>query len=155
MTDSTTNIEADKMDKVIELECNVDDMTAEEIAYAAERLLEAGAKDVYTVPVGMKKSRIGTMITVMTVEEKREEMLEMIFKYTSTIGIRETVSVRYLLNRNETVIETPYGKVRRKDVEGYGVRRSKYEYDDLAGIAEKQNISIEEARRLVASYDER
>lgn len=141
------------MDKVIELECNVDDMTAEEIAYAADRLLEAGAKDVYTVPVGMKKSRLGMMITVMTVEEKREEMLEMIFRYTSTIGIRETVSVRYLLNRTETVIETPYGRVRRKDAEGYGVHRSKYEYDDLAEIADKQNISIEEARKLVALYD--
>ena len=139
--------------RVIELECNVDDMTAEEIAYAQERLLAMGALDVYTTPIGMKKSRTGALITVMTTEERRDEMLRAIFRYTSTIGIREILSQRYILERTETVVETPYGNVRRKDVSGYGVERSKYEYEDLAGIARELDISIAEARRLVEASE--
>lgn len=136
-------------DRVIELECNVDDMTAEEIAFAMERLMDAGAKDVFATPLVMKKSRPGMMLTVMTTEDRREEMLELIFRYTSTIGIRELVFERYILDRTEVEVDTAYGKVRRKDVSGYGVSRSKYEYEDLARIARENGLSIEEVRKEI------
>ena len=134
----------DKSDVVLELSCNVDDMTAEQIGFAMERLLDGGALDVYTIPVGMKKSRPGTLIRVMCREQDKEKMVPLIFKYTTTIGVRETKTQRYVLDRNVATLETLYGTVRRKDSYGYGVNRSKYEYEDLARIAREHNASIED-----------
>lgn len=134
---------------VLELSCNVDDMTAEEIGFAMECLFEGGALEVYTVPVGMKKSRPGTLIRVMCREEDREKMTELLFRHTTTLGIRETVCRRYVLDRKIVTADTPYGPVRRKDSCGYGVQRSKYEYDDISRIAKEKGISLEEARKLV------
>ncbi len=138
-------------DRICEFECNIDDMTAEELAFAAERLMEEGAKDVTLSPVGMKKGRPATLLTVMCADEEaeKERFVGLIFKYTTTIGIRETISERYILDRCEESLDTPYGKVRRKKVSGYGVERYKFEYDDLSRIARGQGISIAEARELV------
>ena len=140
---------ADKKDVVSELSCNVDDMTAEEIGFAMERLLDSGAFEVYTIPIGMKKSRPGTLIRVICSEQNKEMLIQMIFQHTTTIGIRETVTNRYVLDRHTEIIDTPYGEVRRKDSSGYSVHRSKYEYDDLSRIAKKENISINKARELI------
>ena len=139
----------DKTDTVLELSCNVDDMTAEEIGFAMDRLFEDGANEVFTIPIGMKKSRPGTLIRVMCKEQDREKMLHLIFKYTSTIGVRETPTHRYILDRRIETVETPYGKVRRKISSGYGVSRTKYEYEDLAQIARGQALSIEEVKKLL------
>lgn len=141
----------DRTDTVLELSCNVDDMTAEEIGFAAERLFAGGAREVYTVPVGMKKSRPGTLIRVMCREEDRERMLELLFRHTTTIGVREAVTRRYILDRRMEVRQTPYGEVRRKISSGYGVKRIKYEYDDLSRIAGEEGISLEEVRKRLDS----
>lgn len=138
----------DKTDVVLELSCNVDDMTAEAISFAMERLFEGGAYEVYTVPIGMKKSRPGTLIRVMCDEQNKDNILHILFKHTTTIGVRETVMHRHILERNIERIQTPYGELRRKVSSGYGVFRSKYEYDDLSRIAKEKNISFEEARKL-------
>ena len=139
----------DKTDTVLELSCNVDDMTAESIGFAMERLFDGGALEVYTVPIGMKKSRPGTLIRVMCTADSREKMIGILFKHTTTIGVRETETRRYVLNRRIETLNTPYGEVRRKISEGYGVTRSKDEYDDLARIAKEKNISLDEARRWI------
>ena len=139
----------DKTDVVSELSCNVDDMTAEEVSFAMERLFEGGAKEVYTVPIGMKKSRPGTLIRVMCSEQDRENMLRLLFKHTTTIGVRETLTQRYVLERDIEHVKTPYGEVRRKNASGYGTARAKYEYEDLARIAKEQDISIREAAGLI------
>ena len=139
----------DKTDTVLELSCNVDDMTAEEISFATERLFDGGALEVYTIPIGMKKSRPGTLIRVMCKEEIKEKMIELIFKYTTTIGVRETETKRYVLERRIESLDTPYGDVRKKISSGYGVNRCKYEYEDLAHIAREKNISIEEVKKLI------
>ena len=142
-TDGTTEI-------IYELSCNVDDMTAERIGFAMDRLFEAGAKEVYTIPVGMKKSRPGTLIRVMCTEETRQELIRQIFRFTTTIGIRETATRRYGLSRCIVAVETPYGTVRRKDCSGFGVTKSKFEYEDLARIAAEHNMSIDEAVAMVS-----
>jgi len=136
----------DKTDVVLELSCNVDDMTAEEIGFAAERLFEGGANEVYTVPAGMKKSRPGTLICVLCREQDREKMLGLLFQYTTTIGVREVLMNRYVLERRMETVRTPYGDVRRKISSGYGVSRVKYEYDDLSRIAKEQNVSLDDVR---------
>lgn len=143
-------------DRVCEFECNIDDMTAEELAFAAGRLMEEGAKDVTLTQVQMKKGRPATLMTVMCSDEEseKERFVRLIFKHTSTIGIRELISERYILDRRERSFDTPYGEVRRKEVSGYGVSRSKYEYEDLSRIAKELDVSIAEARRLVADHIE-
>lgn len=138
-------------DRVLELACNVDDMTAEAVGFATEQLLEGGALDVYTVPIGMKKSRPGTLIRVICREERREALVELLFRHTTTLGVRETQTRRYLLERRIEELETPYGPVRRKDAFGYGVSRSKYEYEDLARIAREQGIGIREAKERIGA----
>ena len=142
-------------EKVYELSCNVDDMTAEAISFAIERLFEAGANEVYTVPVGMKKSRPGTLIRVLCKPEEKEKMVQVFFAHTSTIGIRETLFSRYVLERKIVTVETPYGPVRCKISEGYGVTRKKFEYEDLARIAREQNISLAEAEARVKESAEK
>ena len=129
---------------IYELSCNVDDMTAERIGFAMERLFAAGAREVFTVPVGMKKSRPGTLIRVICTAETRQALVQVLFTHTTTLGIRETKSDRYVLDRSVTVVQTPYGPVRRKESAGYGVKKAKFEYDDLARIAAEQGISLDE-----------
>ena len=143
-------------DRVCEFECNIDDMTGEELAFASRRLMEEGAKDVTLTPIEMKKGRPGTMLTVMTGDDvaEKERMIGLIFRYTTTIGIREVISERYILDREEKVLDTPYGRVRCKTACGYGVKRYKFEYEDLARIARERGISISEARRLLEGLPE-
>ena len=140
----------DRSETVTELSCNVDDMTAEQIGFAMERLFETGALEVYTIPIGMKKSRPGTLIRVICREEDREAMVRSIFRHTSTIGIRETSQRRYVLDREIRTVETELGEVRQKISRGYGVIRSKYEYDDLARIARENDMSVEEVRERIS-----
>lgn len=136
-------------EQVLELKCNLDDMTPEDIGFAMERLLAAGAPDVFTAPIGMKKNRPAVLLTCLCRPDQRETMLHEIFRHTSTIGVRESVCRRYALERTETVRETPYGAVRVKQADGFGVIKSKPEYDDLAAMAAAHNVSIEDVRKEV------
>ena len=110
-----------------------------------ERLLDAGALDTYTVPIGMKKSRPGVMLTCMCRSEQRDEMLRLLFRHTTTLGVREYTCARYTLHRSIRTEETACGPVRVKTAEGWGVRREKAEYEDLARIAREKEISLREA----------
>lgn len=132
---------------IVELSCNLDDMTPERISFCMERLFDAGALDVYTVPVVMKKSRLGTMLCVMCDAKLREDMIRLIFKHTTTIGVRENISHRYTLNRKISMVNTPYGELRVKNSEGFGVQRAKYEYEDLARVAKGISESIEKVEK--------
>lgn len=134
----------DSADAVVELCCNLDDMTGEAVGFAMERLLESGALDVCTTPIGMKKNRPGVLLRVLCREERKEAMVGLLLKHTSTLGVREFPCRRYTLERRVEIMSTPYGPVRKKVSEGYGVRREKLEYDDLEGIARARGMSLEE-----------
>ena len=137
---------AGQKDGIWELSCNVDDMTGEEIGFALERLLEQGALDVFTMPIGMKKSRPGIILTVICREGEKEKLAEMLFRYTTTLGVRETRCERKTLERRIVTEETAYGPIRKKISQGYGVVREKWEYEDLARIAKEQNLSLAQLR---------
>lgn len=124
-------------DKVIEMSCNVDDMTGEEIGYATGVLLSSGALDVFTTPVYMKKNRPGILITCIVKPEDKERFAKLIFEHTTTIGIRYTAMDRFRLSRREEKVMTKFGEVSVKVSEGFGVTKAKPEYDDIAGIADK------------------
>ena len=127
-----------------ELRCDLDDMTAESIAFACERLRSAGAPEVFTVPIGMKKDRPGTMITVLCRPEQKAEMIDLLLRHTTTLGVREFPCRRTVLRRRVETVETALGPVRKKIAEGRGVRREKWEYEDLARLARERGCSLEE-----------
>lgn len=129
-------------EEVTELICNLDDMTPEAIAFVQQLLLDEGALDVYTTPIGMKKSRSGIMFTCMCSRESADKMAALIFKHTTTVGIRESISRRYVLDRKLDKVSTKYGDVRIKTAYGYGVTKSKPEYEDVARIARKNNLAL-------------
>jgi uncharacterized protein (TIGR00299 family) protein len=131
-------------DSVYELSCNVDDMTPEAVSFAMDRLFEAGALEVYTVPSGMKKSRPGVLLTVLCHAEEKNRLVREMMHHTTTIGIRETLCKRYTLERRTETVQTPLGAVREKISEGFGVTRHKYEFDDLADLARANALSLEE-----------
>ncbi len=138
-----------KSDEIIELSCNIDDMTAEEIGYAMEVLFKNGALDVFTTPIGMKKSRPGILFSVLCKEENRERMANLMFYHTTTIGIREYRCNRIIMDRVERIIHSSFGQIRVKESSAYGLKKEKLEYEDLRQIAENTELSILEIKELI------
>lgn len=136
--------------QVVELSCNLDDMTPEEIGFAYDILFENGALDVYVTNVHMKKNRPGYVFTCMCKVSDKEKMMNLMFKHLTTLGIRENTCVRHSLYRNVETIDTQYGLVHKKVSYGYGVQKEKFEYEDLARIAKEKGMSIEEIRRVLS-----
>ena len=134
---------------VTKLECNLDDMTGEDIGFAMEQLFSAGARDVYTQAVGMKKNRPGVLLTVVCLPGEADRLAETMMKYTTTLGIRRQDLRRYILPRKIETIDTVYGKVRIKRASGMGAEREKLEYDDLSALAREHNVSLETVRKTI------
>ena len=136
-------------ERITKLECNLDDMTGEEIGFALEQLFKAGARDAWTQAVGMKKSRPGVLLSVVCLPEDADGLAAVMMKYTSTLGIRRQDLSRYTLRRGIETVGTPYGEVRVKRASGMGVERAKPEYDDLAALAEKHGVPLETIRKEI------
>ena len=136
-------------EQITKLECNLDDMTGEEIGFALEQLFKAGARDAWTQAVGMKKSRPGVLLSVVCLPEDADGLAAVMMKYTSTLGIRRQDLSRYTLRRGIETVGTPYGEVRVKRASGMGVERAKPEYDDLAALAEKHGVPLETIRKEI------
>ena len=139
----------DKTDDIIELECNMDDMSPELVGFAMQKLFDVGALEVYTTAVGMKKSRPGIKLTVLCRPQDRMSIVEQIFAHTTTIGIREASKFRYVLDRRVETVDTKFGQIRKKISSGYGITREKYEYDDIALAAKDNNMSIEDVLKNI------
>lgn len=137
-------------DKIILLSCNIDDMTGEQMGFAVEQIMAGGALDVFTAPIYMKKNRPGMLLTVLCRVADKEKLARLVFKYTTTIGIRELAANRYVLERTTEVRSTEYGDITVKHSEGYGVKRSKAEYEDLRRAAIENNMSLSEIIPLCA-----
>ena len=135
--------------QVIELAANIDDMTGEDLGFAVEMLLEGGALDVYTQPIYMKKSRPAVKLCVIAAPEEAERMAKLIFRYTTTLGIRQYSCQRYELERHFDKRHTSFGEITVKVSGGYGVVKEKYEYDELAEIARREGISPAEVRKRI------
>lgn len=139
----------DERELLTELQCNLDDMTGEEIGFAMERLLEAGALDVWTTPVGMKKSRPGVMLSVLCRGAQENDLTRCLFQHTTTLGVRCQNVARRTLERSFREAETPWGTVTVKQAAGWNVRREKPEYEDLAKIAREQGLSLREVKEQI------
>lgn len=140
-------------DTICKLETNVDDITGEQLGYVMEVLFEAGARDVHYIPVYMKKNRPAYELVVICDKESKDTLMNLIFKHTSTVGIRYTYMKRHILKREETIINTEYGDIRVKNTTLPDESiRSKIEYEDLKRISKENNKSIEEIKEEIKNY---
>ena len=140
---------AGEPDYLLELQCNLDDMSGEEIGFAMERLFDAGALDVWTTAIGMKKNRPGVLLSVLCRREQHDTLLSTLFRHTTTLGVREVLCPRYPLERSFREAQTPWGPVTVKRAEGWGVTREKPEYEDLARIARENDLRLRDVREQV------
>ena len=143
----TVPAEGGAAESIAQLQCNLDDMTAEDIAFAIERLYASGAVEVFTTPCGMKKSRPGVLLTALCPEERRGDVLSAMLIHTSTLGVRSSLLDRYVLDRTVETVDTALGPVRRKYAAGFGLKKAKWEYEDLAKLAEARGTTLAEIRR--------
>lgn len=141
--------EAGANGEIVELTANIDDMTPESLAFAAARLLEAGALDVYTVPGTMKKGRPGHVLTVLCSPEHADAMARAVLAQTATNGLRVRRCGKYFLEPSIRTVQTPWGPVRIKQAEGFGVRHQKPEFEDVARIAREQGLPCGDVLRAV------
>ena len=112
-----------------------------------------GALEVYTTPVFMKKNRPGYVLTALCRAEDEEKIRDLFFKHTSTWGIRRRDIERYCMNTRIETKETSLGSVRFKTGEGFGMTKTKPEYEDIALIASQKNMSIREVKDEIFGTD--
>lgn len=149
-----SNADASKADggtweQIAELSCSLDDITGENLSFAAETLLAAGALDVYLTPVYMKKGRPGHLLTCLCRCPDAERLMRLIFLHTTTRGVRILEYDRQVLSTQFWTAETPDGPVRVKRSEGSGICKEKAEYEDLARIARCKGCSLEQVREVL------
>src|SRR5690606_34686067 len=101
-------------ESIVKIECEIDDMNPQVFGPARDRLFEAGALDVFFAPVQMKKNRPGTLVTVLAPEDRRAALCDVLFRETTTIGVRFAPMERETLDRRWEPVETPGGPVRMK-----------------------------------------
>lgn len=139
----------DALPQAMELCCNLDDMTGEDLGYALERLWEAQPLDVWTVAAQMKKNRTGVVLHVLCRPEEQSRFARLLLTHTTTAGVRCHTVERYVLQTHFTQTVTPYGAVRVKHYDGYGVDKTKPEFADLAQAAQTHGVPVETVRRSV------
>ncbi|MCG6134260.1 MAG: nickel pincer cofactor biosynthesis protein LarC [Nostoc sp. LLA-1] len=146
--DTSPNLET-----ITVLETQIDDLNPQAIGYVLEALLAAGALDVFTQPIGMKKSRPGILLTVICYPQNLLDCEAILFRETTTLGIRRTTQQRAILQREIQPVEIAYGQVRVK-VAWQGQSNNKCianvqpEYEDCAELARNHNIPWREVQRL-------
>ena len=136
--------EEGEKEEIIKLETDIDDCSGEVLGYTMKKLLKAGAKDVHYTPVFMKKNRPGWELTVIAAKDDVEELEQIIFGETTTIGIREMKVERTCLPREEKEVVTPYGTASAKGVEVKGRMKWYPEYKTVKKLAKKHKVSFAE-----------
>ncbi len=134
-------------DTILDLSCNIDDMTGEAFGYAMELLLNEGALDVYYESVQMKKHRPGIVLHCFCNPEDKERFIALILAHTTTRGVRYQTFCRAKLNARFEDYQNAYGSFRIKISEGYGVQKKKVEFEDIKKAAETHQVP------LAAIYD--
>ncbi len=148
ITDSQLPI-TNSIETITVLETQIDDLSPQAIGYVFDALFAAGALDVFTAPVVMKKSRLGVLLTVICHPEFEDACEAAIFRETTTLGIRRSTQQRTILHREIQTVQTEYGEVQIKVAKsGQTIVNVQPEYEDCAEIARLKNISWREVHRL-------
>ncbi len=142
------------IDQVVVLETNLDDISGQWIGYASERLLAAGALDVFTAPIGMKKNRPGVMLSVICRPQDVDSLEGILFAETTTLGIRRRPAQRSVLRRGEHQVTTPWGAIAGKVALATGGLRFAPEYESCRAVARKLGLPLREVfEAAVRAFD--
>lgn len=153
-TTSNSDSNSNSNDKITVLEANLDDLSPQVLAYAMERLLAEGALDVFSVPVQMKKSRPGALLTVLSKQQDANRLTKTIFAETTTLGVRSREERRQTLSRRWQTVNTAWGPVRIKIANMNGsVSNYAPEYEDCRTLAEAHSVPLKEViQQAVQAY---
>jgi hypothetical protein len=131
-------------------QAQIDDATAEDLAFLAEALRQGGAVEVFSQTVLMKKGRAGTLITALAPPDLAESLRAIWWRHSTTLGLREDLQHRWRLPRSQEQVQTSWGPVRRKwTTLPEGQRRFKLEHADLADLARQHHVSLDHMRQLL------
>ena len=143
-------------EQVFLIECNLDDITGEQLGFAQEMLWDAGALDVFTTPIQMKKGRPAIKLSVLCNSQKRHELQNVMFTHTGSLGLRLQILDRVVLNRQSQVVETPLGQVRVKySWTPSAQMMAKPEFEDCKRLALQHRVSLAEIYELVKEHARR
>lgn len=142
-------IDPSLFDRVWMLETNLDDVPAEVIGYCFDQLFSAGALDVFSTPIQMKKNRPGVLLSVLAPESALPTLEEILFRETETFGIRRYLVERSKLQREQVTIETPWGPIRGKRGWREGINVFTPEYEDCARVARQHGLALREVYSVV------
>jgi uncharacterized protein (TIGR00299 family) protein len=136
-----------RSENIYEISCNLDDITAEELAFSYEKLFEAGALDVFAVSAVMKKGRAGHILTALCYEKDKEIVAKTILKHTTTRGVRISICSRMILDYRTETVETKFGNIDIKVSSGYGISKAKPEYESVSAAAKKHSATFTEVQK--------
>jgi len=137
---------------LVQQQAQIDDATPEDLAFLADELRRAGALEVFSQPLLMKKGRPGVLLTVLARPEQAEGLRRIWWRQGTSLGVREQLQQRWALPRSSRELATPLGPVRLKQVElPAGERRSKPEFEDLAALARRHGLPLAQVRQIVAA----
>jgi uncharacterized protein (TIGR00299 family) protein len=137
----------DAAERIVKIESEIDDMSPQFFGPLMDTLLAAGALDVFYTPVQMKKGRPGTLVTILAPPARRQALTDVLFRESTTIGVRYVEMSRTCLDRAVETVETPYGPVRFKIARRDGQElNAAPEFDDCARIAAARGLSIKEVQ---------
>lgn len=137
------------IEKLLILSCNIDDFNPQNYEYIMQKLLQNGALDVWLTPIHMKKSRSANTLSVLVHPKDKDICLDIIFRETTTLGIREEIITRYSLKREFKAVNTPYGKVNCKIAKkGAQILNISAEYDDCKILAQKYNVPLKKIQQI-------
>jgi uncharacterized protein (DUF111 family) len=135
---------------VVVIECEIDDMNPQIFGLLMERLHAAGALDVFYAPIQMKKNRPGTLVTIVARPRDRESLIDLMFRESTTIGVRHVEMARECLERERVEVPTPLGPVRFKLARRDGrVWNAQPEFDDVVKVAAERGLPVKEAQAIV------
>jgi pyridinium-3,5-bisthiocarboxylic acid mononucleotide nickel chelatase len=130
---------------IIVLEANLDDMSPQVYGYFAERALQAGALDVFSMAVQMKKNRPGQLVTVLCETATREQLTELLFRETTTLGVRQSTVKRHTLKREHFAVNTTFGSIRMKVARRNGdIMNVAPEYEDCKKVAAERGVPLKQ-----------
>lgn len=137
--------EASLEEDIVVLEANLDDMSPQLYGYFADRALDAGALDVFSTPVQMKKNRPGQLVTVLCHPSDREKLSDMLFRETTTLGVRQSSVKRRSLQRESITVETSLGAIRMKIARLNGqILNAAPEYEDCRKAAAERGVPLKQ-----------
>ncbi|MDV7757679.1 nickel pincer cofactor biosynthesis protein LarC [Liquorilactobacillus mali] len=141
-----------EQDQIMLIETNLDDVTGEELSDATQILLEKGAKDVWTEPIIMKKGRPAYKLCLLAAPTKSEELVKILFEKTPSIGVRQQLMNRKIMQRSVKSVKTRFGDIHVKYLSYDGFSKISLEHDELVDLARKNKVAVRELRNRIMEF---